>query len=134
MRISDWSSDVCSSDLTGHAVECGLFTFCLIEHIHHIDFCLVVVLDRTGGGTRTHKLSIETQDSRDALFRLQRRNQVDDGLATRIAATLRQLEHTQPVHLANAREEQQSTVGAGTKQGIDLNFIFYMIGRQIERK
>src|SRR3546814_7151403 len=59
MRISDWSSDVCSSDLTGMFVELGIMQFLS----HSIIPCSLFVLKRVLGsdGPRAGALKVSAR-------------------------------------------------------------------------
>lgn len=81
-----------------------------------------VFLDRAAGSRHEHVFGIaEALDRQDGVdfFAFDQRQQVDDGLATALAAALRQLVNLDPVHAAGRREAQQEVMGVGDKEVFD---------------
>ena len=91
----------------------------------HIGVRVVLVI---AAGPLPDHFRVQTQNGGDALFRLERRNQVDDRFATGGAAALGQLEHPQPVDLAFIGEAQQGVVGAGHQQLLDIILVLELAG------
>ncbi len=103
----------------------GFHRFHVLDHLGGVHFTLFLVL-RTR--LLAHLLGVQTQDGGDPFLRLERRNQVDDGLAPGGPAALGQLEHPQPVDLAHVGEAQQGVVGARHQQLLHVILVLQLAG------